>query len=589
MKRFIPAGAGNTAWRPAQCRVRAVHPRWRGEHTVPKPTTFSLTGSSPLARGTLGAMAWQRGLRRFIPAGAGNTGRSPSTDWTPAVHPRWRGEHPPGRSGSAACTGSSPLARGTHAEKKAYHLQERFIPAGAGNTWRGHEVGRTAAVHPRWRGEHSGRQRQQGLSPRFIPAGAGNTFDDRNHAVMPAVHPRWRGEHSSTVQAQMRTRGSSPLARGTRFSVDTSLSQIRFIPAGAGNTADTLHDMITQSVHPRWRGEHVNTNPRIEQTAGSSPLARGTRSRTRSTMVPTPVHPRWRGEHWFPPLPNLFPTRFIPAGAGNTPTKSNASSSKPVHPRWRGEHTPAPPTTALSHGSSPLARGTLDFWYAACVRLRFIPAGAGNTRNSRISVRVTAVHPRWRGEHGAHAQANAAVAGSSPLARGTQGVDAAGGAQQRFIPAGAGNTACSSAGARVPAVHPRWRGEHRIGVRPSERYSGSSPLARGTPTWTHSHPAESRFIPAGAGNTRSAHPPPLPTPVHPRWRGEHSPANSRAILSVGSSPLARGTPAGQPAVGWVNRFIPAGAGNTCGSWHCVISSAVHPRWRGEHVAVKIIC
>ncbi|ENE50637.1 hypothetical protein ECP03022939_2730 [Escherichia coli P0302293.9] len=41
-------------------------------------------------------------------------------------------------------------------------------------------------------------------------------------------------------------------------------------------------------------------------------------------------------------------------------------------------------------GLSPLARGT---------RLRFIPAGAGNTLRRSAFFASRSVYPRWRGEH----------------------------------------------------------------------------------------------------------------------------------------------------------------------------------------------
>ncbi len=50
-----------------------------------------------------------------------------------------------------------------------------------------------------------------------------------------------------------------------------------------------------------------------------------------------------------------------------------------VYPRWRGELFCALAFCWLSRGLSPLARGTLVDKVARQVRLRFIPAGAGNT------------------------------------------------------------------------------------------------------------------------------------------------------------------------------------------------------------------
>ena len=75
--------------------------------------------------------------------------------------------------------------------------------------------------------------------------------------------------------------------------------------------------------------------------------------------------------------------------------------------------------------------------------------------------------------------------------------------QQRFIPAGAGNTFHTHAQANARSVHPRWRGEHTCACRVGGTSFGSSPLARGTPGVRRSYAAEGRFIPAGAGNTLS--------------------------------------------------------------------------------------
>ncbi|ENC39132.1 hypothetical protein ECP02999175_3093 [Escherichia coli P0299917.5] len=51
----------------------------------------------------------------------------------------------------------------------------------------------------------------------------------------------------------------------------------------------------------------------------------------------------------------------------------------PVYPRWRGEHKIHIDKHRVCIGLSPLARGTLVDKVARQVRLRFIPAGAGNT------------------------------------------------------------------------------------------------------------------------------------------------------------------------------------------------------------------
>ncbi len=316
-----------------------------------------------------------------------------------AVHPRWRGEHLTSLVDLRKFGGSSPLARGTR-----------------------------ALTGDRWVGE------------RFIPAGAGNTLLPSSICVNSAVHPRWRGEHSAKVIIRVLIRGSSPLARGTPDLVWNPILTVRFIPAGAGNTGAHLQQMLDDSVHPRWRGEHSRNSERHGYYLGSSPLARGTPDRG------------------FPARPGR---RFIPAGAGNTIAIPCRSQSSAVHPRWRGEHEAISLRTCSSYGSSPLARGTRLYCVSSRDPNRFIPAGAGNTPSCLSSQHQRSVHPRWRGEH-VHCLAGCIChGGSSPLARGTLIQCRNTGTILRFIPAGAGNTDGGGQPSSAAAVHPRWRGEHR--------------------------------------------------------------------------------------------------------------------------------
>ena len=276
---------------------------------------------------------------------------------------------------------------------------------------------------------------------RFIPAGAGNTLNQTRWYRPTSVHPRWRGEHVEVVAQDDR--------------------DVRFIPAGAGNTYVTPPIANRSSVHPRWRGEHRGNPHAGPYTVGSSPLARGTRSRQRGRL-----------SSW----------RFIPAGAGNTVFRAVHCFPFSVHPRWRGEHA-----------------------------ARAFP-----------SARSQSVHPRWRGEHSEITQLFSSSDGSSPLARGTH-------PESRAAPPGT-------------AVHPRWRGEHCRMIFKRGSTCGSSPLARGTPAPPAHASGAIRFIPAGAGNTSAFLEQNEGFPVHPRWRGEHRRTATVRSAIRGSSPLARGTP-----------------------------------------------
>ena len=96
---------------------------------------------------------------------------------------------------------------------------------------------------------------QKAGNVRFIPAGAGNSDGPVTVLSVLAVHPRWRGEQEDGIQRFEMELGSSPLARGTGNDCCTHRGSVRFIPAGAGNSAYYGGYVSVTSVHPRWRGE----------------------------------------------------------------------------------------------------------------------------------------------------------------------------------------------------------------------------------------------------------------------------------------------------------------------------------------------
>ena len=111
-------------------------------------------------------------------------------------------------------------------------------------------------------------------------------------------------------------------------------------------------------------------------------------------------------------------------------------------------------------------------------------------------------------------------AGSSPLTRGTPNVGIVDKGTNRFIPAYAGNSRGAVSVKELPAVHPRLRGELKIGGRHQITVFGSSPLTRGTPCQPPDTSRCLRFIPAYAGNSKDIPTYSLIFSVHPRLRGE---------------------------------------------------------------------
>ncbi len=159
-------------------------------------------------------------------------------------------------------------------------------------------------------------------------------------------------------------------------------------------------------------------------------------------------------------------------------------------------------SSVISVGLSPLARGTRRCHCRRRRDARFITAGAGNISEGRSCLDSQTVYPRWREEHPIIFCHTPDAAGLSSLARGTLQLDARMNLLTRFIPAGAGNTVSDRLDAGLSAVYPRWRGEH-YGIKfYLICQDGLSPLARGTPGRRRLWFSPWRFIPAGAGNTQ---------------------------------------------------------------------------------------
>ena len=191
------------------------------------------------------------------------------------------------------------------------------------------------------------------------------------------VHPRVCGELRPPDGIAAHPDGSSPRVRGTLALRLFVAAQRRFIPACAGNSVAVVANVVRRAVHPRVCGELIATPDALRQRTGSSPRVRGTRH----------------------VLGRVYAgSRFIPACAGNSLAAPVIRNTPPVHPRVCGELGPNPRRPTQSDGSSPRVRGTPFLRPRKQVRLRFIPACAGNSPNtSRVASSLT-VHPRVCGE-----------------------------------------------------------------------------------------------------------------------------------------------------------------------------------------------
>ena len=233
---------------------------------------------------------------------------------------------------------------------------------------------------------------------------------------------------------------------------------------------------------------------------------------------------------------------IIPACAGSTAAPRRPPPRGRDHPRVRGEHEVPIWGGLLGWGSSPRARGAQGLHLPP-------PACRGD-------------HPRVRGEHTISSRTRRSRWGSSPRARGARVLSYALLSLRGIIPACAGSTSGHRCGRCWRGDHPRVRGEHLPAPRHRLPGWGSSPRARGA------RMPSRRSISALRD--------------HPRVRGEHVSGETIRALATGSSPRARGAQSGLEILRRRPGIIPACAGST---WCCVQSeydTRDHPRVRGEH-------
>ena len=178
--------------------------------------------------------------------------------------------------------------------------------------------------------------------------------------------------------------GSSPPVRGTPRARFQFQPANRFIPARAGNTHPIALGVLCHAVHPRPCGEHNAMAASKRFLYGSSPPVRGTHScspsqRKRPVLSARGSSPPVRGTPTTTNAATVSP-RFIPARAGNTTLTRRPGFPAEVHPRPCGEHNVVFNTSKSTNGSSPPVRGTHGGYGTGAANQRFIPARAGNTR-----------------------------------------------------------------------------------------------------------------------------------------------------------------------------------------------------------------
>ena len=193
--------------------------------------------------------------------------------------------------------------------------------------------------------------------------------------------------------------------------------------------------------------------------------------------------------------------RIIPASAGQTTAERLAELERTDHPRECGANHVHGAYGEVDDGSSPRVRGKLRHLPQQRVRLRIIPASAGQTAGVSDSRQNSADHPRECGANSDRCPSWRCTAGSSPRVRGKLARSPLIHLRQRIIPASAGQTPSVALIITASADHPRECGANSSLVTRVVVCTGSSPRVRGKQGFVDGHLVELRIIPASAGQT----------------------------------------------------------------------------------------
>ena len=213
-----------------------VHPRIRGEYSLPRFQNAPVMGSPPHTRGILldGVIPAHR--FRFTPAYAGNTRFCHRSSDHAQVHPRIRGEYSTAVMLRPPCLGSPPHTRGIPLCFNLSSLASGFTPAYAGNTTAHRSGARAWQVHPRIRGEY------RPARPRFVssigspPHTRGILYLQTSCAAADGFTPAYAGNTTQLTDSKNIDKGSPPHTRGILSNVLSQKQGTRFTPAYAGNT-----------------------------------------------------------------------------------------------------------------------------------------------------------------------------------------------------------------------------------------------------------------------------------------------------------------------------------------------------------------
>ena len=373
---------------------------------------------------------------------------------------------------------------------------------------------------------------------------------------LTSVYPRACGGTSTARSSLLKQRGLSPRVRGNPPEPLAMILLLRSIPARAGEPAKRSASRRPSWVYPRACG--------------------GTRVSTVTSLSPYGLSPRVRGNQELL-AQGSGSHGSIPARAGEPSSTLYHFQVDSVYPRACGG-TPCPCGTGWpQRGLSPRVRGNRDDGDNLATLTRSIPARAGEPPWPVPTWCCIWVYPRACGGTMPRVMQISASSGLSPRVRGNPLHRAIYGLHDRSIPARAGEPASCGTTKNRASVYPRACGGTTSSSTRLNSAPGLSPRVRGNPVQGDLAVAEQRSIPARAGEPPAGSCRPDRRRVYPRACGGTLALASRRKSRRGLSPRVRGNRGLGAAVRPPGGSIPARAGEPSSPAEPAPHAGVYPR------------
>ena len=311
-----------------------------------------------------------------------------------------------------------------------------------------------------------------------IPACAGEPYGKWRKAATRWVYPRVCGGTCKSRVSLVIAAGLSPRVRGNPNPKPALTSQVRSIPACAGEPPAPGALAHRRWVYPRVCGGTGNAGGHLSPAAGLSPRVRG----------------------------NLFSDRrgltrvwSIPACAGEPSAYWDVSGGRGVYPRVCGGTGVIADGALIIAGLSPRVRGNQALFALLVSYAGSIPACAGEPCRPGDSAGSGWVYPRVCGGTPSNIWLGDPGEGLSPRVRGNPTESELAAAYAGSIPACAGEPAAAGRRGQASEVYPRVCGGTGAGRRPETVRQGLSPRVRGNRAHLRRSHARTGSIPACAG------------------------------------------------------------------------------------------